>query len=73
MKLDLLMAQVQALRSQCEALLVLTAEMFPLPDTPAPTEACEHPEDERVNTSTLRGPRTFYCKRCRQEIEEQPP
>jgi hypothetical protein len=59
-------AHVRALKAECEALLALMAPASD-PANPAP-EVCEHPDYQRVPTSTLQGPPSFYCRKCRQEI-----
>src|SRR5512139_3663241 len=66
MKVELLYAQLQALQAQCSAAMTLIADYL----TGSEGSACDHPEEFRVNTGTLRGPRTFYCRRCKQELED---
>lgn len=69
MNFDALAAQLLALKAQCDAVIRLIVDAVP-PQPAAGPPGCPHPEDLRVSTGTLRGPRTFYCRRCHQEIEE---
>lgn len=57
------LAQLQAIRSICDALAAqLLADV-------APAEAgCPHPEEQRQDASTMRGPRKFFCKACKQVV-----
>lgn len=79
MRSETLRAHLLALRVQCVAAIATLDEALRELEEPAATAAadggqggsaaCSHPLELRVNTSTLRGPPTFYCKRCGQEIE----
>ncbi len=69
MSAELFLAHVRALRAECEAILALTASAV-TPESAADPEpaVCDHPDYMRVSTSTLQGPPSFYCRKCRQDI-----
>jgi DNA-binding FrmR family transcriptional regulator len=62
---DYVLTQLAALRALVDALAahVLAAEAAAAPG------ACEHPEEARQDCSTMQGPRTFFCRVCRQTVE----
>jgi DNA-binding FrmR family transcriptional regulator len=60
---EAILVQLQAIRGICDALAAqIVAES-------APAGGCEHPEDQRQDVSTMRGPRKFFCRACRQTVE----
>jgi hypothetical protein len=62
---EAVLVQLQAIRAICDALAAqIVAEA-----APAPASGCEHPEDQRQDASTMRGPRKFFCRACRQTVE----
>lgn len=70
---DAVLAQLYAMRAQLEAAIALQeAEWDRRHPSQAPEDeagGCDHPEDQRQDDSTY-GHRAFFCRRCRQTIEE---
>ena len=61
------LAQLYVLRAQLEiAIRLLESE----PDAAGEDETgCEHPEDKRVDATTMGGPQKFHCLVCGAEVE----
>lgn len=64
---DQVLAQLAAIRAICDA---LAANL--LADLAATPAGCPHPEDLRQDATTLRGPKRFYCRACKQLVVDQP-
>jgi hypothetical protein len=66
---DQLRASLTALQVQIDGLIRALEE--PAPARPEPgTAECPHPDESRVNASTMGRPRRFYCQACKQYIDE---
>lgn len=64
---DHVLAQLGAIRAICDA---LAATLLQEAGQSAAAGGCEHPEAMRQDASTLRGPRRFYCRQCKEVINE---
>ena len=63
---QVILTQLWAIRAICDALAAqLQAETAPT------TGGCEHPESARENAQTMGGPRQFYCRACKNIIDDQ--
>jgi ubiquitin C-terminal hydrolase len=57
---EILIAQVFALRAQCDATLAVLGVQV-VDESP---EECEHPIDQRENLTTMGGPDEWRCRAC---------
>lgn len=58
-----------SLRAQVDALIAMEEADAGIQ---APQDGCPHPEEKRVNTTTMGGgPAKFYCTECRETVEGQ--
>jgi hypothetical protein len=65
----LLAAHAALLEAQAGGLLDAAAPA----DAAVPAETgCPHPEDDRLDASTLRAPQRFYCQQCHAFVVPQP-
>jgi hypothetical protein len=73
MNLDLMAAQLYAMRAQCDALIMVVDEARGLrteaeaPKDPAACPNCGAPEEKQVDASTLDGKRATMCLACGRE------
>lgn len=57
---DILIAQVWAMRAQCDATLAVLG----VPAEGETEDECEHPKDQRENLTTMGGPDEWRCRSC---------